>query len=46
MIENRNGMDIDTGIDLCKLVEAGDFICTQIGKQSRSKCALALRKCS
>ena len=36
-------MNIDTGIDLSKLVEAGDFICEQIGKESRSKCAVALR---
>lgn len=35
------GMGIKTGIDLKKLIKAGDFICQILKKESRSKVALA-----
>lgn len=36
-----NGMNIETGIDLKKLVAAGKFICESLGKQPQSKVSLA-----
>ena len=38
----RNGMGIETGIDLEKLVDAGYFICLAIGKEPSSKVAVAM----
>jgi len=35
------GLNIDTGVDLDKLISAGEFICTQLAKPSRSKVAIA-----
>lgn len=37
-----NGMGVDTGIDLEKLVDAGEFICSVLGRPSRSKAGLAI----
>ncbi len=37
-----DGLGIETGIDLGKLVEAGQFICAQLGRESQSKAARAL----
>jgi hydroxymethylglutaryl-CoA lyase len=37
-----NGLGIETGIDMDKLVEAGDFICRQLGKPTNSRVARAL----
>jgi hydroxymethylglutaryl-CoA lyase len=37
-----NGLGIETGIDLAKLAEAGEFICGQLGRESQSKAARAL----
>lgn len=37
-----NGLGIETGVDLDALVDAGDYICHQLGRPSRSKVALAL----
>ena len=37
-----HGMGIETGIDLGKVREAGDFICNALGITSRSNAALAL----
>ncbi|MBR9972193.1 hydroxymethylglutaryl-CoA lyase [Magnetospirillum sulfuroxidans] len=37
-----HGMDIDTGIDLPKLIEAGAYICDAIGRPTGSKVARAL----
>jgi hydroxymethylglutaryl-CoA lyase len=37
-----NGLGIETGIDMDKLVEAGDFICRQLGKPTNSRAARAL----
>jgi hydroxymethylglutaryl-CoA lyase len=37
-----NGLGIETGIDMEKLVAAGDFICKAIGKPSNSRVARAL----
>ncbi len=37
-----NGLGIDTGIDLDKLVDAGDFICQQLKRSNGSKVARAL----
>lgn len=37
-----NGLGIYTGIDLAKLVEAGDFICKKLNRPNGSKVAIAL----
>jgi hydroxymethylglutaryl-CoA lyase len=37
-----NGLGVETGIDMDKLVEAGDFICRQLGKPTNSRAARAL----
>lgn len=37
-----NGMGVETGIDIFKLVDAAEFICTRIGTTSRSRAGLAL----
>jgi hydroxymethylglutaryl-CoA lyase len=37
-----NGMGIETGVDLVKLVAAGRFICDHLGRHSGSKVARAL----
>jgi len=37
-----NGLGIETGIDLDKLIQAGDFICRKIGRDNGSKVARAL----
>ncbi|HSW70075.1 MAG TPA: hydroxymethylglutaryl-CoA lyase [Gammaproteobacteria bacterium] len=37
-----NGLEIETGVDLKKLIEAGKFITEQLGKMTRSKVAVAL----
>lgn len=39
-----NGLNIVTGVDLEKLLTAGDFICRQLGRPSRSKVSLARPK--
>ncbi len=39
-----NGIGITTGVDLDTLVEAGEFICRILGKENRSKVAIALRQ--
>lgn len=36
-----NGLGIETGIDLEKLIAVDQFICKQLGKQTRSKVAVA-----
>lgn len=36
-----NGLEIETGVDLRKLIEAGSWISGQLGRQSGSKVALA-----
>jgi hydroxymethylglutaryl-CoA lyase len=36
-----NGLAIETGIDLQKLIEAGDFICRALGKPTNSRVARA-----
>ena len=42
-----HGMDIDTGIDLNKLVDAGAYISAQLGRKSGSRVATALlTKCA
>ena len=38
----RNGMNIDTGIDLRKLVDAGTYICNVLDQPRRSKAGVAL----
>lgn len=35
------GLKIDTGVDLDKLIKVGNGICTKLGRQSQSKVALA-----
>lgn len=37
-----NGLDIDTGIDLLKIVKTGNFLCEKIGKANQSNVANAL----
>jgi len=37
-----NGLGIETGVDLDKLADAGEFICTALGRPPASKVALAL----
>ena len=37
-----NGMGVETGIDLDKLVDAGVFICSVLGKVSNSRVAQAI----
>jgi hydroxymethylglutaryl-CoA lyase len=37
-----DGLGVETGIDLDKLVDAGEFICSVLGRESRSKAGLAL----
>lgn len=37
-----NGLGIDTGVDLDKLMAAGAFICTALGRQTTSRAARAL----
>ncbi len=37
-----DGLGIETGVDLRKLAEAGDFICRALGRATRSKVAQAL----
>lgn len=37
-----HGLDITTGVDLNRLLDAGNYICGQLGRPSRSKVALAL----
>jgi hydroxymethylglutaryl-CoA lyase len=36
------GLGIETGVDLNKLVDAGEFICTALGRQTTSKVARAI----
>nr|WP_255774771.1 hydroxymethylglutaryl-CoA lyase [Microbulbifer zhoushanensis] len=37
-----NGLDIDTGVDLHKLVAAGNFISAELGRESNSRVARAI----
>lgn len=37
-----HGLDIETGVDLEKVIAAGQFICTHLGRRSGSKVALAV----
>jgi hydroxymethylglutaryl-CoA lyase len=37
-----DGLGIETGVDLEKLLAAGQFICTHLGRRSGSRVALAL----
>jgi hydroxymethylglutaryl-CoA lyase len=37
-----NGLGVGTGIDMNKLIEAGEFICRQLGKPTNSRVARAL----
>ena len=32
-----NGMNIETGIDLNKLIDVGNFICKKLGRDNQSK---------
>lgn len=38
-----DGMGIETGVDMAKLVEAGEFICKVLGREPTSKVAQAIR---
>jgi hydroxymethylglutaryl-CoA lyase len=37
-----HGMQIDTGVDMCQLLSAADYICTVLKKQTNSKAGKAL----
>ena len=37
-----NGLGIETGVDLDRLIAAGDFICQQLGRANGSKVASAM----
>ena len=37
-----NGLGIETGVDMGKLIAAGDFICAQLGRPTQSRVARAL----
>jgi hydroxymethylglutaryl-CoA lyase len=37
-----HGMGVDTGINLDKLIEAGDFICNVLSRPTNSKVATAI----
>ena len=37
-----NGLGIETGVDMEKLIAAGDFICGVLGRATHSKAAKAL----
>lgn len=39
-----NGMGIETGVDLDRLIAAGTFICAELGRQTQSRVARARRK--
>ena len=39
-----NGMDIETGVDMQKLLEAGQYINEFLGRESASRAALALTR--
>jgi isopropylmalate/homocitrate/citramalate synthase len=39
-----NGMDVETGVDLDRLIAAGAFICEKLGRQTQSKVARARGK--
>ena len=38
----RNGLGLDTGIDLDKLIDVGEFICGIIGRPTQSKVGRAM----
>lgn len=42
VVHMLNGMGIDTGVDLKKLIAAGKFISRQLGREPQSKVSLAL----
>lgn len=44
LVYQLNGMGVETGIDLEKLMEAGDYICKELGKPTESKVHRALSK--
>ena len=46
LIYMLNGMGIETGINLDRLIDAGSFICERIGRQTQSRVARAKRGCS
>jgi hydroxymethylglutaryl-CoA lyase len=37
-----HGLGIDTGVDLARLIDAGDYICAALGRQTTSKVARAV----
>jgi hydroxymethylglutaryl-CoA lyase len=37
-----NGLGIETGVDMDKLIAAGDFICRELGRPTNSRVARAL----
>lgn len=41
-LTQRNGMGMNTGIALDKLIDAGEFICGVIGRETQSKVARAM----
>ncbi|XP_013366360.1 PREDICTED: 3-hydroxymethyl-3-methylglutaryl-CoA lyase, cytoplasmic isoform X2 [Chinchilla lanigera] len=41
LIYMLHGLGVDTGVNLCKVMEAGDFICKAVNKTTNSKVAQA-----
>jgi len=39
----RDGLGIETGIDMQKLIAAGDYICGVLGRTTLSRAARAIR---
>lgn len=37
-----HGLDIDTGVDIYKMIQAGDWICKKLGRRNQSKVANAM----
>jgi hydroxymethylglutaryl-CoA lyase len=42
MLYMFDGLNIETGVDMAKLIEAGDFICAALGRSTLSRVARAI----
>ncbi|KAH7351638.1 hypothetical protein KP509_19G007300 [Ceratopteris richardii] len=39
-----NGLGVQTDVDIMKVISAGEYVCSHIGRQNSSKAAIALRR--
>ena len=39
-----NGMGVETGVDLDRLIAAGAYICERLGRETQSRVAKAMKK--